>query len=261
MFFSYHVTLLILCPLIFLAAFIDSIAGGGGLISLPAYIFVGLPIHMAYGTNKLPASMGLVTAMTNYLRGGCVDFQAAISGGIFALIGSLIGTMLALSLSPRVLQICLMVILPLVGVFILSKRGTGNSNKKEAPPFRKKIILCSCIGLVFGCYDGFFGPGAGMFMTIALTGLVSLDLIKSVGTAKVINFASNFTSMITWLVNGKILLPVAIPCVFCSVAGGFLGSRLAMKIGKKFIRLILALVAILLFIKILSDLIKGYHPS
>lgn len=260
MFFPYHITLLILCPLIFLAAFIDSIAGGGGLISLPAYIFVGLPIHTAYGTNKLPASMGLVTAMTNYIRGGFVDYPAALSGGAFALIGSIIGTRLALSLSSRALQICLMVILPLVGIFILSNRKTEKSNQKEAPPFRIKIILCSCIGLVFGCYDGFFGPGAGMFMTIALTGLVRLDLVKSAGTSKVINFSSNFTSMITWLISGKILFSVALPCVVCSVAGGFLGSRMAMRTGRKFIRLILALVAILLFIKILTDLLRGYKP-
>ena len=256
MLFSYSVTLLILCPLIFLAAFIDSIAGGGGLISLPAYLFVGLPIHTAYGTNKFPASMGLATAMANYLRFGFVDYPAAVSGGIFAFFGSVIGTRLALSLSPRALQISLMVILPLAGIFILGKRGADNVRIKNPPGSRLKLLFSSLIGLVFGCYDGFFGPGAGMFMTIALTGLVGLDLIKSAGTARVINFSSNITSMVTWLINGKILFPIAIPCMICSVAGGFLGSRMAMKIGKKLIRLILILVAALLFIKILVDLFR-----
>lgn len=257
MLYPYHITLLILCPLIFLAAFIDSIAGGGGLISLPAYLLVGLPIHTAYGTNKLPASLGLVTAMTNYLRGGFVDYPAAVSGGIFALAGSIAGTRLALSLSPRALQISLMAILPLVGIFILSNRRAERSAAKGPLPFGAKIALSSGIGLVFGTYDGFFGPGAGMFMTLALTGLVRLDMVKSAGTAKVINFSSNFTSMITWLINGKILFLVAIPCAICSVAGGFLGSRMAMKTGKKLIRLALALVAMLLFAKILTDLLKG----
>jgi len=257
MLYSYPVTLLILCPLIFLAAFIDSIAGGGGLISLPAYIFAGLPIHTAYGTNKLPASMGLLTAMTNYLRGGYVDFSAAIPGASGALIGSIIGTKLALSLSPRALQICLMVILPVVAFFILSGRGTENRILKTPPSFRLKLILSFFIGLVFGCYDGFFGPGAGMFMTIALTSLVRIDLIKSAGTARVINFSSNFTSMITWFINGKILFPIAIPCIVCSISGAYLGSRMAMKFGKKIIRTVLVIVALLLFIKILSDLISG----
>ena len=256
MLYSYGITLLILCPLIFLSAFIDSIAGGGGLISLPAYIFAGLPIHTAYGTNKFTASTGTVMAVVNYLKGGCVDFQSAVFGGIFALVGSVLGTRLALSLSPRALQICLMVILPIVGIFILTRRSNKYENQKNPPGPGLKIVLCSCTGLIFGCYDGFFGPGTGMFITLVLSGLIKLDLIKSVGTAKVINFSSNITSMVTWLLNGKILFPVAIPCMICSAAGGFLGSRIAMKTGIKFIRLILVLVTVLLFAKILSDLIK-----
>ena len=257
MYYSYTVTLLILCPIIFLSAFIDAIAGGGGLISLPAYIFVGIPIHNAYATNKFPASMGTAMAVTNYIKGGCIDFTAAIPGSIAAIIGSFIGTRLALSLSPRALQICLMVILPLVGIFIFTKRGVENSDTAVQRSTRFKVMSSSLIGLVFGCYDGFFGPGTGMFMTLALSGLVHLDLIKSVGSTKLINFSSNFTAMITWLISGKILFPIAVPCMVCSVAGGFLGSRMAIKTGKKLIRLVLALVSILLFVKIAVDLLFG----
>jgi uncharacterized membrane protein YfcA len=253
---SYTITLLVLCPIIFLSAFIDAIAGGGGLISLPAYIFVGIPIHNAYATNKFPASMGTAMAVANYLKGGCVDFSAAIPGSAAAVIGSLIGTHLALSLSPRALQICLMVILPLVGIFIFTKRGTENSVSAAPRSTRFKVVSSALMGLVLGCYDGFFGPGAVMFMTLALSGLVHLDLIKSVGSTKLINFSSNFTAMITWLISGKILFPIAVPCMVCSVAGGFLGSRMAIKTGKKLIRLVLALVSILLFVKIAVDLIK-----
>jgi uncharacterized membrane protein YfcA len=256
MYYSYAVTLSILCPFIFLSSFIDAIAGGGGLISLPAYIFVGIPIHNAYATNKFSASLGTAMAVANYLKGDCIDFTAGISGSVAAVIGSFIGTQLALSLSPRALQICLMVILPLVGVFIFAKRGPGNQDYAAPRTVRFKLIFSALIGLVFGCYDGFFGPGTGMFMTLALSGLVHLDLIKSVGTTKLINFASNFTAMITWLISGKILFPIAIPCMVCSVAGGFLGSRMVIKTGKKLIRLVLALVSILLFVKIAADLIK-----
>ena len=257
MIYPYGITLLILCPLIFLASFIDSIAGGGGLISLPAYVFVGIPIHNAYGTNKFPASLGTAVAVTNYIRGGCVDFTAAIPGSIGALVGSWIGTRFAISLSPRILQICLMIILPVVGIFILSRRGGENAHREIPRSKRFKVIISSLIGLIFGWYDGFFGPGAGMFMTLTLTSLVRLDLIKSVGTAKLMNFSSNFTSMVTWLVNGNIIFPIAVPCTLCSVAGGFLGSRMAMKTGRKFIRLVLALVTVMLFIKIIMDVIKG----
>jgi len=252
---SYTITLLILCPLIFLAAFIDSIAGGGGLISLPAYLFAGLPVHIASGTNKFSSSLGTATAVVNYFRSGSIDYSSAIPGSLGALLGSWLGTWLAISLSPRALQICLMVILPLVGVFILSSRGIGNPRPREPLSKRLKLLLSLAIGLVLGCYDGFFGPGAGMFMTFAFTFLVRLELIKAVGTTKVINFCSSFSSMIAWLVNGMILFHIAVPCMICSVAGGFFGSRMAIKIGKKFIRTILALVAALLFVKILLDLL------
>ena len=256
--YSYGITLLLLCPLVFLAAFIDSIAGGGGLISLPAYIFAGLPIHTAYGTNKFSSSMGTATALVNYVRGGCIDYPAAISGGFSALLGSWFGTRLALSLSPTALRICLMVFLPLAGVFILSSRNFGSQQPEKIVSLKFKIVLSSVIGLVLGSYDGFFGPGTGMFMTLALHLLVHLELIKAVGTTKVLNLSSNIASMVTWLVNGKILFPVAIPCMCCSIAGGFLGSRMAMKTGKKFIRIVLVLVAVLLFAKIGWDLFKEY---
>jgi uncharacterized membrane protein YfcA len=257
MLYSYGLSLLILCPLVFLAAFVDSIAGGGGLISLPAYIFAGLPIHVAAGTNKFSSSLGTLAAVGNYLRSGSVDVAAAISGGLCAVLGAGIGTRLALSLPPKVLQVCLLVFLPLAGVFILSGRGLGNPLEKPPISLRSRLILSGLIGLVLGCYDGFFGPGTGMFMTLALCGLVRLELIKGVGTTKIINFSSNIASMLTWLVNGKVLFPIAIPCTICSVAGGFLGSRMAIKVGRKFIRPVLALVAVLLFSKIIFDLIRA----
>ena len=255
MFYSYGVALAILCPLIFLASFIDSIAGGGGLISLPAYIFVGIPIHTASGTNKFASSVGTSIAAANYIKGGYVDFSVAIPGSIGAFLGAWIGTLLALSMPQRFLQICLMVILPLVGIFMFLRRGKESSALKEPRSFRFKIIISSFIGLILGCYDGFFGPGTGMFLTLAFTAILRLELTKAAGTARIINLSSNIISMITWLVNSKILFPVAIPCTICSVAGGYLGSRMAMKSGRKIIRPVLAFVAILLFVKILFDLI------
>ena len=272
--FSYPITLLVLCPLIFLAAFVDSIAGGGGLISLPAYLFIGLPIHTAHGTNKFTATTGLLTAVVNYIRGGCVDFPAAISGGIAALIGSFFGTYLALSLSPYALQISLMVILPLAGIIVFARQSVErllqgrkkiSSNEQTNVPineiqkklsFRQKMIVCCLIGLVFGCYDGFFGPGAGMFMTMGLSALAGLELVKASGTARVVNFSSNIASTATWMINGRIYFPLTIPCMICAVTGAYLGSRMAMKVGKRLIKAILVIVSFLLFVKILFDLIN-----
>ena len=141
MFYSYGATLAILCPLIFLAAFIDSIAGGGGLITLPAYLFVGIPIHTASGTNKFASSVGTLAATVNYFRGGYIDFPVAVTGCLGAFAGAWIGTRLALSLSPRVLQICVMVILPLVGLFVFLRRNRKTGNPVNPLPARLQSVL------------------------------------------------------------------------------------------------------------------------
>jgi uncharacterized membrane protein YfcA len=252
--YSYAVTLLILCPMVFLAGFVDSIAGGGGLISLPAFIFAGVPIHTAYGTNKFSACLGTGVSVVNYFRGGCIHYRAALAGVLGALPGSWLGTLLAISLSPQVLQICLAVILPLVALFVIFRRGSMDGGGTELPHLQA-FVLSFFIGLVIGSYDGFFGPGTGMFLTLALAALVHLNLVKAAGTTKVINFASNLASMITWLINGSVLFSLALPCMVSAIAGNFIGSKLAIKIGGKFIKPVILIVAALLFIRVISDLV------
>jgi uncharacterized membrane protein YfcA len=250
--YSYPITLLIVCPLIFLAGFVDSIAGGGGLISLPAYIFAGLPVHTALGTAKFTSCIGTGVSAVNYTWNRRVHFPAAVAGVLGALPGSWLGTQLALSLSPRVLQIFLMIMLPLVAVFVLTNR-MDKENVAERP--LKPLLLISFItGLVIGAYDGFFGPGTGTFLTLILAGVVHLELVKAAGTTKVINFLSNVVSLVVWLISGKVFFPLALPCAACSVLGNFLGSRLAIKNGRKIIRPIILIVVIMLFIKIIDEL-------
>jgi uncharacterized membrane protein YfcA len=251
--YSYVVTLLIVCPLVFLAGFVDSIAGGGGLIALPAYIFAGLPVHTAYGTNKFASSIGTGVSVINYSRNGRVHFPAALAGILGALPGSWMGTQLALSLSPRALQVCLMVILPLVAVFVLTNKGIVNETGGERP-LKPLLFISFFTGLLIGAYDGFFGPGTGMFITLVLAGLARLELVKAAGTTRVINFSSNLASLAVWLMGGKVLFPLALPCAASAVLGNFLGSRLALKNGQKIIRPVILIVAALLFIKVLGDM-------
>lgn len=255
--YSYPVTILILCPLVFLAGVVDSIAGGGGLISLPAYVFAGLPIHICYGTNKFVNGCGTLCSSINYLRNGCVYVKAAIFGIAGALIGSSCGARLALVLSPKALQICLLVILPIVAFIMIFNRGIG-SNPQGKNPLPEKMVLYGTFlaGLVVGCYDGFFGPGTGMFLTLILSSLLHFEIVKASGTTKLINLASNVGSTVMYLMAGKILFIVAIPCLFCSIAGNFLGSKLAIKNGAKIIRPIIAVVALMLIIRVISDFIN-----
>jgi uncharacterized membrane protein YfcA len=226
---------------------------------VPSYLIAGIPIKIAYGTNKFAMSFATTTASINYVRSGYVAPRAAIAGALAALIGSAMGTSLALHLSERVLQIVLMIMLPAAAVLVISNRrfGYGAHEKKELGAMRV-TVYAALIGLVVGTYDGFFGPGAGMFYTLALAGIVRLDLVKAAGTAKVINFASCFASALTFFSDGDILFPVAFPAMASAIAGSFIGSRLAIKIGSTFIRTVLIVVVILLFIKIGYDYLTQY---
>ncbi len=252
--FSYEATLIIVCPLVFLAGFVDSIAGGGGLISIPAYLFAGLPIHNAYGTNKFSACIGTIVAAINYFKNGKMNIRIASFGALAALPGSYLGTLLALYLSDTALQLSLLIILPIVAIFTITHRTFGRAIN-VAPLSRKKTIVYSLItGLVIGAYDGFFGPGTGMFLILIFAGLMHIDLVEGSGTAKVVNLASNFASAITYIFGGKVLFAIGIPAAICAIAGNYLGSRLAIKIGASFVRPVIAIVAIALCIKIVADI-------
>lgn len=251
---SYPGCLIFLCPVIFLAAFIDSIAGGGGLITLPAYVLTGLPLTTAYGTNKFVSCTGTLFGAANYIRKGCVTWLVAVPALIGSLIGSWCGAQMALHLSQDILKICLVVILPFVALFMIFNPGFGKE-ENEKPMHRKSltILFGFLIGLVIGCYDGFFGPGTGMFLTMAFVLIERLDLIHATGTTKIANLASNFAALIAYLIAGVVDFKIALPCMVCSVAGNILGSQIAIKKGAKFIKIVMICVSILMLVKIVID--------
>ena len=153
---EYVQTLLILCPLVFLAGFVDSVAGGGGLISIPAYLFVGLPVHLASGTNKVVNGIGTASATWRFFRSGKIRIRIALWAAAGALGGAFVGARLALRMPEAILQACLLVALPVVAVFLAVKKDfgkTGSPTGKELPP-AKEHLLSLLIGLVIGLYDG-----------------------------------------------------------------------------------------------------------
>ncbi len=241
--------LLIICPLVFLAGFVDSIAGGGGLISLPAYLVAGLPIHLAYGTNKFAMSLGTMMSAGKYLQSGHVRLRPALTAAAGALAGSWAGARLALLLEERYLHYCLIIILPLVAAFLLFNRGFGSVARPQPGPARL-YPLCLFCGLVIGAYDGFFGPGTGTFLALAFT-LLGFDLITASGNARVVNLASNLAAVAAFGLGGSVLLWVALPAAGCAMAGSYLGVRLAVRRGAGFIRPMVAGVVALLFITVL----------
>jgi len=248
-------TCLIVCPLVFLAGFVDSVAGGGGLISLPAYLFVGLPPHIASGTNKVVNAMGTALATWKYYKSGNIRIKLAILAAVGALIGSSIGTEIALHIQADVFKILLLVALPVAAAVITFKKDFGNAPPEEVPPeTNKERIACLTIGVLIGCYDGMIGPGTGTFMIMAFTLVVGMDLLTASGCAKMGNLASNIASAVLWITNGQVLFALVIPAAACNMLGSWFGSRYAIRGGSQKVRGMIYVVLVLLFLKFFSEL-------
>lgn len=247
---------LIVCPLIFLGSFVDSVAGGGGIITLPAYMLAGLPIHTAAGTNKLVAIFGSVTASTEYLRSGNVLVRVALLSALGSLIGGVVGTELALLIPASTLEIIMMIVLPVVAIFLSLKRDFGMKRKEVKLSRPMEAGAAFAIGLVIGCYDGLIGPGTGTFLILCFSGILGLDLLVSGGCAKVSNMASNIASGVVFFFNGKAMYSLILPAAVFSIAGSFLGSKFAIKGGSKRIRKVMFVVLAMLFVKMVYDYLK-----
>jgi len=242
---------LIVCPLVFLAGLMDAIAGGGGLISLPAYLIAGLPVHFAIGTNKLSSAVGTSVSTARYCKNKYIDWGVAVPTIILALIGSTIGANIALLIDESIMKYILIIILPLVAFYVLTRKP----NKPEAIPAtlpRNKVYLITSIAsLIIGTYDGFYGPGTGSFLLLIFTGLAKMDIRTASGNTKVVNLASNIAALVTFIINGRIVFLLGLTAAIFSIAGHYIGAGLVIKSGIKVIKPIILIVLVLLFVKVI----------
>lgn len=248
--------LLMVCPLTFLAGFVDAVAGGGGLISLPAYMAAGLPPHFATATNKCSSTFGTLLSTIRFMRGKRIHYLSALTSASAALIGSALGAYLNMLVNEKYLRYILMVSLPVIAAFILFKKDLGEKSRIQDISKGKVVILSIGIGFIIGLYDGFFGPGTGTFLILAYTVIVGFDLITASGNAKVVNLASNIAAFITFAIGGNILWEIGLPAAVFGVAGNYIGSGLALKNGKKIIRPMFFIVLLLLMVKLLADMLN-----
>lgn len=257
---AYVHILLIVCPLVLLAGLVDSMAGGGGLISIPAYLFAGLPAHIASGTNKFAMCIGTSISAANFIRAKKVNYVIAVFSILGSLIGSFFGAKFALLISDAALRLILLCILPIVAVTLATRKNlASDEGSHKLISSRKKRLLSFLIGLGIGCYDGLAGPGTGTFLTLAFTGALGLGLVKASGCAKVTNLASNISGLVVYLLGGKVMLSVGIPAAICAVGGNYIGSRLAIKGGAKYIRVVIFIVLGLLFVKTGWDIFSNLN--
>lgn len=243
---------LIVCPLVFLGGFVDAVAGGGGLISLPAYLIAGLGPVEAIGTNKFSASCGTLVATMRYSRCGFIQWRGMLPVVITALIGSWIGARLALLMDSDIFKVVMLVILPITAIFVLNKRALS----KYRVPFsiRKTIAVIAILSLFMGVYDGFYGPGTGTFLMLLLVCVARLGLERAVGTTKVINLSTNIASLSVFLVHGKVMFPLAFVAALFGVAGNYIGSKYFMRNGAGFVKPLIILVLFIFFVKLCWEL-------
>ena len=246
-------TFLIVCPLLFLAGFVDSIAGGGGLISLPAYLFAGLPVHTAIGTNKLSSACGTSLTTIRFIRNGLVRWKLALPGVAAAMIGSWCGSRLSLVTDERVIRGILFAVLPVAAFIVLNRKLFPDREEEQTEITHRVLRICTLAALIVGFYDGFYGPGTGTFLIIAFTVFARLGLSASNAQAKVINLTTNITSLTVFLLGGTVLIPLGLAAAVCNMLGNYVGSGLALSKGARITRPIILAVLALLLVKLLTE--------
>ncbi len=240
---------------VFCASFVDAIAGGGGIISLPVYLLAGLPTHYALGTNKMSASLGTFASTFRYVKNKCVDWSLAIPSIAVALLGAHWGTGLQLVVNEQYLKYMLLIVLPVVAVVLL-KQKTFPEERGEISPWKQRVIVWGA-SLVIGMYDGFYGPGTGTFLLLVFCNLAKMDLRTASGNVKIVNVASGTSALITSAVAGKVIAPIGLIATVFSLAGHYLGAGMTLKNGSKAVRPVIFIVLGLLALKVLLELLAA----
>lgn len=247
--------IIFLCCAGFLAAFVDSIAGGGGLISLPALLLVNVPPYFALGTNKFASTCASCTSSLKFARSGKVDLKLLKFLAPFTLLGAVLGVNTVLKIDQKFLYTLVLVLVLCVGVYSLFSKSIGMKDRfKELN--NKNIILGCILALALGFYDGFFGPGTGSFLIFGLIGIYGFDFVRSAGNGKVLNFVSNISSLVMFAFHGQINYLLGIPFAISMIFGARIGTKLALTKGSKLIKPIFITMSLAVAGKMLISMIK-----
>lgn len=251
---SYYIlSLLIIASLC--AGFIDSVAGGGGFILVPALMLAGLTPTMAVATNKLPAVFGTATAAYNFIRSKTVIWPVALIGLVCAFLGGIVGSHLNLGVSQATLNKIILFILPIAAIITFIpkknlKQNTTDFSKKEL------YIIAPLISFVLGIYDGFFGPGMGTFLIIAFYFIIGMNMVNASAVAKIVNFASGAGALVMFLKAGQVIMIIGIPLLVANMLGSYIGSKMAIKNGQAFVKKVLIVVFIVMFISLIIKIVQ-----
>ncbi|MCE0495065.1 sulfite exporter TauE/SafE family protein [Vibrio salinus] len=251
--FGHDITYVILISLMmagFAAGFIDSVAGGGGLILVPSFILAGLPPQLALGQEKIVSTIGTIAAIRNFMKNRKVVWSAVAAGIPAGLFGSYLGARTILYFDPDTVGKIILFMLPF-GI-VLSFIPKRVKTQEDTDNLTKSVILFGVPAAVFviGFYDGFFGPGTGSFLILALHYLLRFDLVSASATSKLFNFSSNIGALGAFMLAGNVLYGLAVPLVAMNLLGNHIGSSSAMKYGPKLIQRTISISLSLLMISL-----------
>lgn len=236
------------------AGFIDAIAGGGGLIAVPALLAAGLPPQVALGTNKLQGAGGTIIAVWRYARAGLMETPRLWLAVVLSFLASMGGAFAISVMSKDVLKQLIPWMLAAVAVYTALNRRFGiHQGAARISP----VVFAVIFGTVLGFYDGFFGPGAGSFWTVALVVLLGLDLRHATGYTKAANLASNLGALVVFLVHGSVHFAAGGVMIAGQFLGARLGSGLVIRRGAGFIRPVFLVMVFAMTLKLLWDAWKG----
>jgi uncharacterized membrane protein YfcA len=242
-------TIALLMGVAFVAGTVDAMAGGGGLITIPALMAAGVPPVQALATNKLQSSFGTSSAVFAFARKGRIDFRRFLVPTIAAFLGSLAGAWTLQRVDPGFLSGFVPVLLVLMAAYFLLAPAASEEDSHA----RLGVPALVAITATIGFYDGFFGPGTGSFLATALVLLFGMGLVSATAHTKLLNLSSNIAAVVALGIGGKILWGLGLLMATCAIAGGQLGAHLAMRKGAKLIKPLLVTVSLLLTARLLAD--------
>lgn len=230
------------------AGWVDAIAGGGGLITIPAMLMVGMPPAVTLATNKVQGSSGTLVASIYFLRKKAIDLSKVKLSIFMTLLGSVLGGWLVLKINSESLRTILPVLLILMGLYFLFSPSIEDTDQK---PRVSPIIFSAFVAPILGFYDGFFGPGTGTFMALAFVVLSGYNLAKATANAKIHNFASNIAALVYFVIFGEVYWGVAMVMIGGQIIGSFLGAKMVTDKGTALIRPVVVTVCFLMSIRLL----------
>lgn len=240
----------------FVAAFIDAIAGGGGLISLPAFMSVGIDPHIALGTNKLAAFFSCSSSASNFAKSGIINWKVIKRLVPFSFLGAILGVISVVHVNSKFLSPLALILLICVLFYTLKNKNLGKYNN-FCEVSKEHLKIGMFFAFILGFYDGFFGPGTGSFIIFALIKIFKFDFVRASGNAKFLNLSSNMSSVISFIFYKKIAYFYAITMGIIMIIGAALGARMAISKGSKFIRPIFLLATTATLAKMIYSLISS----